>query len=514
MSTRKPGADHRATGHVTPTANPVTPPPHSIETEQCVLGGLMLDNSTWPSVNARVNKADFYLAAHQLIYHEIENQASKGRRFDMVTVAEQLESQQLIEDAGGWQYIARLARDTPSAANTDVHASITHKKALERRRLAAIAQEDHHQAAALTAAIDALAASHTAGAAQFIEVHHLCSQPPTENWLIKGYLALDSLALIFGDPGCGKSFLAIDIAGHVATGSPWRGQKVRRGKVLYIAGEGRNGLARRFKAWFDHHDEPPRNIDLLTHPIQLTDPASTAALVAKIRERPDTPTLIVIDTINRNYGPGDENATADMTAAVASLDALRMATGATLLGLHHSGHAEKGRGRGSSVLRAAMDCEYALEKFDKTMQLNCTKAKDFDHPLPLAWNLQKQTLPWADEDGNPLDSAVPVPSDLPAPAQKPKTDRMGANQSKALETLRTLYQRNRENLEDAGLSPASTRVTRQDWYATLKDNGFLKQRCYESKVDLVKRGLVREEGDYVFLMDEVTDLVTDLVTEE
>lgn len=245
---------------------------------------------------------------------------------------------------------------------------------------------------------------------RFLEVDDLCVLPASENWLVKGYVTLDSLSAAFGDPGCGKSFLAIDLACHIATGRPWRGQPVKQGKVLYIAGEGKNGLSKRFKAWFEHHDEAPRNIKICTIPIALTDPAGMASLVSEIKAMPESPVLIVVDTINRNFGPGDENSTADMTRAIAGLDALRIATGAAIFGLHHSGHNDKNRGRGSSVLRASLDCEFAVEKFDATVQVRCTKAKDFDHPPPLAWTLEKQPLPWMDSDGKPIDSAILEPS--------------------------------------------------------------------------------------------------------
>lgn len=332
-------------------------------------------------------------------------------------------------------------QECASAANLPVYVKLLkdcHRErqlqaARERLAKAAAAGAPDHELQAILESIRQAGAS--GGKSRFIDVAELCALPPTENWLIKGYLSTDSLSVLFGDPGCGKSFLAIDIACHVATGQPWRGQAVRQGKVLYIAGEGRNGLSRRFKAWFDWHGEPPRNIQICTAPIALADPASIAALVADLQAMPDPPALIVIDTVNRNFGPGDENATADMTKAVAGLDAIRTATAAALLGVHHSGHADKGRGRGSSVLRAAVDTEYAAEKFARTVQVRCTKAKDFDHPAPLAWTLEKQPLPWADADGDPLDSAVLAKCDAPDIAAR--SDRLPAAQRIALDCLQT-----------------------------------------------------------------------------
>lgn len=304
---------------------------------------------------------------------------------------------------------------------------------------------------------------------RFINVDELCTSPPRENWLIKGYLATDSLSVMFGDPGCGKSFLAIDIAGHVATGRPWRGCPAKPGKVLYIAGEGRNGLSRRFRAWFDHHGETPRNIKICLIPVALTDPAGVAALVAEIQAMPDPPALIIVDTINRNFGPGDENATADMTRAVAGLDAIRTVAGAAMLGLHHAGHGDKNRGRGSSVLRAAVDAEYAVEKFDRTVQVRCTKAKDFDHPAPLAWTLEKQPLPWADADGTPLDCAVLVGCDASEPAAR--SERLSAGQRIALDALKTALMAN--GVEDDGV----VSVTEDQWRQAAYDAGIVATDC-------------------------------------
>ena len=72
-------------------------------------------------------------------------------------------------------------------------------------------------------------------------------------FLIEGLAETSSLALAFGDPGCGKSFLAIDIAECVANGVPFHGRRVRKGLVIYIAGEGHNGLKRRTSAWEQHN---------------------------------------------------------------------------------------------------------------------------------------------------------------------------------------------------------------------------------------------------------------------
>jgi RecA-family ATPase len=82
---------------------------------------------------------------------------------------------------------------------------------------------------------------------QFVPVADLKYRAP--EYIIMELFEADTLGLIFGDPGCGKSFLAVDIALSVATGTPFHGRDTKQGSVFFIAGEGHNGLARRFAAW-------------------------------------------------------------------------------------------------------------------------------------------------------------------------------------------------------------------------------------------------------------------------
>ena len=79
----------------------------------------------------------------------------------------------------------------------------------------------------------------------------LTLQPP--QWLIKRFVSADSLTTLFGSPGCGKSFVAIDMACCIASGQEWNGNRTATGQVLYIAGEGHVGFARRLTAWQGVH---------------------------------------------------------------------------------------------------------------------------------------------------------------------------------------------------------------------------------------------------------------------
>lgn len=108
-------------------------PPHSIEAEQAVLGGLMLDNAAWDQIADRVTEHDFYRNQHRLIFRALGTLAERNDPLDAVTVSEYLESNNALEDAGGLSYLATLARDTPSASNIRAYADIVRERAMLRQ---------------------------------------------------------------------------------------------------------------------------------------------------------------------------------------------------------------------------------------------------------------------------------------------------------------------------------------------------------------------------------------------
>ena len=106
-------------------------PPHSIEAEQGVLGGLMLDNSTWDLVAETLSAQDFFRRDHRVIYQAIQSLAIVDQPFDVVTLANSIAE---ISQAGGLGYLAELAKNTPSVANISAYAEIVRERAHPRRR--------------------------------------------------------------------------------------------------------------------------------------------------------------------------------------------------------------------------------------------------------------------------------------------------------------------------------------------------------------------------------------------
>lgn len=112
-------------------------PPHSIEAEQSVLGGLLLDNSAWDKVGDFLNEEDFYRFDHRLIYHHISRLISANKPADVITVFETLKQSGKENEAGGLTYLNALAQNTPSAANIRRYAEIVRERGVLRQLITA-----------------------------------------------------------------------------------------------------------------------------------------------------------------------------------------------------------------------------------------------------------------------------------------------------------------------------------------------------------------------------------------
>ncbi|MDH3266538.1 MAG: replicative DNA helicase, partial [Gammaproteobacteria bacterium] len=112
-------------------------PPHSIEAEQSLLGGLMLDHKSWDKIADVVSADDFYRKDHRLIFAAIASLAEEANPCDVVTVSEQLDNNGQLESAGGLEYLASLANETPGAANARSYARILRERSMLRMLITA-----------------------------------------------------------------------------------------------------------------------------------------------------------------------------------------------------------------------------------------------------------------------------------------------------------------------------------------------------------------------------------------
>src|SRR5580700_3262306 len=112
-------------------------PPHSVEAEQSVLGGLMLDSAAWDQVADRVVADDFYRNDHRLIFEAVAGLIERNQPCDAVTLSGHLESQGVLDQVGGLSYLGSLARDTPTAANIRAYADIVRERSVLRQLITA-----------------------------------------------------------------------------------------------------------------------------------------------------------------------------------------------------------------------------------------------------------------------------------------------------------------------------------------------------------------------------------------
>lgn len=236
----------------------------------------------------------------------------------------------------------------------------------------------------------------------------------TGNYMVKGWLDRNCLSMLYGPSNAGKTFVALDIAMHIAAGKPWRGLHVNGGPVLYIAAEGGAGIRNRVAAIKrEHPDMASAPFTLLPIGLDLHGQGDALAVCEIMPD--ESPALVVVDTLARSMGAGDENTAKDAAMFVRNCDLIREATGAHVMVIHHTGKDTERGARGSSALRGAVDDEIEVTAEGEIIN---RKARDRAQPESLHFVLRSVLL-GMDEDGEPVTSAVVDATEAPAPTRKP-----------------------------------------------------------------------------------------------
>lgn len=214
---------------------------------------------------------------------------------------------------------------------------------------------------------------------------------PPLTFFVDGVFPEESLLCMYGPPGCGKSFLSLDLACAVATGTTWLGKSTVKGPVLYVAAEGGRGYRKRVIAWKSaRFVEHSIEVSFILEPANLHGTEDVEHILRAADSLATPPSLVVFDTLHRSMTGGDENSAQDIGLLMDRAGRLRRELPASVLFIHHTrkdGDAE----RGSLSIRGSVDTlAQVRETDDDWRELVCEKQKDFDEFSPIKFDLRVQ----------------------------------------------------------------------------------------------------------------------------
>ena len=211
---------------------------------------------------------------------------------------------------------------------------------------------------------------------------------PPPRWLIRNVLMESSLTQIYGPPGSWKSFVALDMAAHVAAGENWHDHPTVKANVLYMVAEGRGGLPKRVRA-IEKMFGSSIGVVFLPRPLQIIGDEWNHMVELCVQ---DNYGFIVIDTQHRSTLGIEENSAMEMGRVYARLDDLKAQTGACVCNVHHSGW-DSEHGRGSTAQLGALDTALRVTRADdETVSIFCEKQKDAEDK----WEIQLRTIKMLD----------------------------------------------------------------------------------------------------------------------
>jgi hypothetical protein len=393
--------------------------PWSCEAEQSVLGGLLIDSSAYARVSDVIGPPDLFLHAHRLVWAAISALVNAGHPVDVVTVFDQLGDQ--ADAVGGLAGLNALAQCVPSTANILRYSEIVAERAALRRVLAAAdavkAQVLRGESSAAVlddakVAFGRLAEQRRLGGSTrvpMMDLAELRAHSRAVTWLVKHVVPADSIGMLYGGSGTFKSFIALDLALHIAHGLPWLGRNTRKGAVLYIAAEGGAGLWQRIEAW--HMARRLRWEDISARfrvvPVALDLTQDAWRIVEAAQVFGMSFELVVTDTFSQTYA-GEENSANEVAAYFRELGTrFRALWHCSVLIIHHTGHQATERPRGSSAMRANLDYMLGVFRDEQEMlaTLTCAKQKDGDAFKDATFSLSVHEL-GHDEDNDPITSLV------------------------------------------------------------------------------------------------------------
>ena len=334
----------------------------------------------------------------------------------------------------------------------------------------------------------------------------------TSRYLVKGWLDRGGASVVYGEPNAGKTFFALDLAFHIAARLPWHGVRVdgqavinHKCRVIYIACEGGTGVDNRVEAMkLERPDIAAHasngSFTLMKVGMDLHGQLDAVALGNAISELNEKPTLIVVDTLARTMGDGDENTSKDMGLFIRSIDYLRERMGAHVMLIHHSGKDVSKGARGSSSLRGAVDTEISLTRSGDVVTAEVVKQRDGPCGGVFCYTLKTVEL-GEDQDGEPVTSAIVAPAE-----KAKKTVRLSGKNEIAMQALYDALREHGEAKIGTAYPINCKAVQVEYWRASCGVHGLTKgvsdgagrMAFKRAKDKLMELNTVRERGGYVW----------------
>ncbi len=321
-------------------------------------------------------------------------------------------------------------------------------------------------------------------------------KPPS--WLIKGVVPKADLGVIYGASGSGKSFFALDLACAVATGEEWRGKRVEKARVAYIAAEGAAGFRNRLKALCEQRklDIDSLDIFVLAGTPNFSDPKQIIELVQAMRANGPFG-LVFVDTLAQVSAGSDENSGEDMSKILEHCRVVRTHTGAMVLLIHHSGKDEQRGARGWSGIKGALDVEISILRAEENRMAKVSKMKDGEEGEKFGFKLRPVTL-GVDEQGENITSCtIEYTAALTSKQLKPSAE--GTREQTVLQIVIDLIgiSEGAVNLKD--VIDEYVNRTPRDPASTTRDTR--RQGAQQAVRTLVGRGVLHALGDAISIAD-------------
>ncbi len=388
----------------------------SLPAEQSLVGGLLQCPDDVPLAREIVPRADWIEdATCRAVYQAILDCFAAGESADLMTVADRMERCGLLAGVGGFETLAELVGGTlPVNLLHHARAVARHGKARSLTRVGERLSEHARSAGANPSDLARAAVAALQDLARepgdeddelILDMAQLRARYKAQTWLCKGAIPANSIGMFFGASQTFKSFVALDLALHVAYGYPWLGRRTEKGDVLYLAAEGEAGIVKRIDAWHIQRNLDPEACPMKTVVLPLSLLTDASRLRARIERMELRPALIVVDTMSQTFS-GEENSNTEVANYLRTLGIeLRAPFNASVLVVHHTGHVATERPRGASAIMPNVDFLYSVwrEEGEMLTSLECQKQKDDRRPDLATFSLTVVPL-GNDQHGDPVTS--------------------------------------------------------------------------------------------------------------